>query len=254
MKGVVVAFSGGVDSSLLLFTAVEALGERTLAVIGHSPIHPLREHTEALNFADHVGARYRVVETDELTDHEFRVNPPNRCYICKKAIMGAMKTIAVEEGFDYVVEGSNVDDLGDYRPGMDALRELGIRSPLVEAGLTKQEIREISRERSLPTWDRPSMACLASRIPYGEKITKERLSRIEQAEEAILRLGIRQLRVRDVGDTARIEVEPHDIIRLADPSMRGRVVATLKELGYRYVCLDLDGYRTGSMNETLAPD
>ena len=251
LDGVAVAFSGGVDSTFLLYAAKEALGDRVVAAIGKSPIHARWEHEEAVAFAEHLGVRVRVLETEEMQNAEFLQNPENRCYICKKAIMGTLLKVAKQEGFNHVVEGSNKDDLGDFRPGMDALRELGIDSPLLEVGLGKQEIRGLSKMLELPTWNRPSMACLASRIPYGSPITTSKLDRIEKTERAIAKLGFSQLRVRDHGDIARIEVEPKDIPKIATDSLRLSIIEAGRSAGYIYVCLDLQGYRTGALNEVL---
>ncbi|MHC5081590.1 MAG: ATP-dependent sacrificial sulfur transferase LarE [Planctomycetota bacterium] len=251
MEGVVVAFSGGVDSSLLLLAAKAALKDRVLAVTAHSATFPARERKDCLEFVERLGARHRIIETKELDDPAFRGNPPDRCYFCKKTLFGELKALAAVEKLPWVVEGSNMDDRKDYRPGRRAAGELQIRSPLAEAGLTKEEIRVLARARGLTVWDKPALACLASRIPYGEPITKERLNRIDRAEEAIQALGIKQVRVRDHGNVARIEVLGSDLAWFADETTRIRVVQALKEAGYRYVALDLEGYRTGAMNEML---
>lgn len=254
MESAAVAFSGGVDSTFLLAAAKEALGDRSLAVIGRSPTFPKREYDSAIELAKLLEARFEVIDTDEISNPEFITNPPHRCYVCKNTLFTAVKAIAADRGIKHVIEGTNADDVGDYRPGMIAAGELGVRAPLMELGFTKEEIRLLSRQKGLPTWNKPSFACLSSRIPYGEAITLDKLRRIERAEDSIGRLGIGQLRVRDHGDVARIEVGPEDIPRLAEPGMRELLVEIVKESGYKYVCLDLEGYRTGAMNEALRRD
>ena len=251
MGGVAVAFSSGVDSTFLLKVAHEELGERVVAVTARSHSFPKREQDEATAFCEREGIRHVVVDSEELAIPGFQQNPPNRCYLCKKELFTKILEIAKSEGLSAVVEGSNVDDLGDYRPGLQAIRELGIRSPLREAGLTKDDIRTLSREMGLPTWNKPSFACLASRFPYGECITAAGLARVEKAEQWLLDagLGLKQLRVRSHGDLARIEVPPADIPRLA--ACAAEIAAAFKDLGFAYVTLDLQGYRTVSLNETL---
>lgn len=249
--GAVVAYSGGVDSTLLLRVAVEVLGERALAVTARSETYPAHEVEEAVARAREMGARLREIHTEELEQEEFAANPPERCYYCKRELFGKLVEIAKEEGLAVVVDGANVDDTSDFRPGARAGAELGVRSPLREAGLTKAEIRELSREYGLPTWDKPSFACLASRFPYGDRITREELAKVAAAEEVLRGLGLRQFRVRNHGTVARIEVEAEDLPRLVAPERRARIARKLHELGYTYVTLDLDGYRTGSMNEGI---
>ncbi len=251
MKGVAVAFSGGVDSTFLLAASVKALGKSALGVIGRSPTYPVREYEAAVELAEKIGARCQIIDTDEMANPEFRTNPPHRCFICKTTLLTMVERVATKEGIEFVLEGSNADDVGDFRPGLAAVKKLGVRSPLRELGFTKDEIRALSREMGLPTWDKPAMACLSSRIPYGEEISTDRLSRIERAENVIRDMGIRLFRVRDHGNLARIEVDGEDIPRLAEPELRARLVESLKESGYKYVCLDLQGYRTGAMNEVL---
>ena len=250
--GVLVAYSGGVDSTLLLRAAVEALGDRALAVTVASQIHPPDEAKEAAAFAQQIGARHQVLNVDALANEKFVNNPPDRCFHCKRELFRKLVQIAKAAGLAVVAEGSNVDDLRDYRPGMRALRELGIRSPLREAELTKQEIRDISKELGLPTWDRPSMACLASRVPYNEELTEERLARVAAAEGVMRGLGLRQVRVRDYGQTARIEVELDALRDIVGEKNRTRIVEELHKLGYVYVTLDLEGFRSGSMNVGIA--
>ena len=252
--GLVVGFSGGVDSTLVLRAAKEVLGEKALAVTVSSPIHPQFELEEARGLAQLIGAPHRVVELDPLADEKIRHNPEDRCYHCKRAVFAALQEIARQEGLPVVVDGSNVDDEGDYRPGMKALAELGVRSPLREVGLGKEEIRELSREIGLPTWEKPALACLATRIPYGEELTHTRLRRVEAAEDFLRAEGLRQVRVRDHREVARIETTADEFEVLMAEDMRARVVAELQRLGYVYVTLDLGGYRTGSMNVGLKED
>ena len=249
LESVVVAFSGGVDSTLLLKMCCDVLGRRVVAVTVDSPIHPAHELGDAVKMAELLQVKHLVIQSQELENPRFKANSPDRCYHCKKGLFRALKEIAAAQGVSNVVEGSNVDDLGDYRPGIRAADELGIRHPLREAGLTKSEIRALSKEMGLPIWNKPSLACLASRIPYGTPITLETLASIDAAETFIRSLGIAQVRVRHYGHTARIEVEPGDIENLAGEATRQRIVDHLKGLGYLYVALDLAGYRTGSLNE-----
>lgn len=249
---VVVGFSGGVDSTMLLRVAIETLGtDAVLAVIGDSESYPSREFAEAKRLAETMGARFQVVQSEELNDPRYAANPSNRCYFCKSDLFGRLTAIAQAEGFAVVLDGNNADDLGDWRPGQQAGRELGVRSPLMEVGMTKAEVREVSKAFGLPTWNKPSFACLSSRIPYGTPITKDSLSTIEQAEDFLRDLGFPQVRVRHHTDLARIEVPAGDIPRLLDPDLRAQITARLRELGYKYVTVDLLGYRTGSMNEVL---
>jgi len=250
---VVVAFSGGVDSSLLLKVALDTLGpERVLAVIAQSESYPARELAEALLLAGDLGTTPRVIASAEFSDPRYRANPANRCYYCKSELFGRLAAIAREEGYAAVLEGNNADDAGDYRPGRQAAQELGVRSPLLEVGLGKAEVRALARALGLPNWDKPAAACLASRIPYGTPLTPETLSRVDAAEQALLDLGFRQVRVRHHGDLARIEVAPAEVDRLLAADVRREVTARLRRLGYRYVSADLQGYRTGSANEALS--
>jgi len=249
-----VAFSGGVDSTLLLSVAREMLGDDVVAVTVVSPFMPGHEKGEASEIARLLGARHEIVEVDESDIEGFADNPPDRCYICKRFLFSQVVGIAKDKGISCVMDASNADDTGDYRPGLRALRELGIRSPLMEAGLTKDEIRRLSKRRGLPGWDKPAMACLATRIPYGERITKDNLRRVDEAEQYLRSLGYINCRVRSHGDLARIEVAPERIEKLLRPGQRGQVTEHLKDLGFRYVTVDLRGYRTGSMNEAIRGD
>jgi len=251
IRSAAVAFSSGVDSTFLLRVAHEELGDRVVAVTARSHTFPKRELDEASAFCRAEGVRHEVIDSEELDIPGFAENPPDRCYHCKRELFSRLLAFARENGLAAVLEGSNIDDDGDYRPGRRAIRELGIVSPLHEVGLTKAEIRELSREMGLPTSDKPSFACLASRFPYGERITAAGLARVEKAEQWLLDagFGLRQLRVRSHGDMARIEVPPDDIPRLA--ARAAEIAAAFKDLGFAYVTLDLLGYRTGSMNETL---
>jgi uncharacterized protein len=248
---VLVAYSGGVDSTLLLKIAREVLGERTVAVTVASPLYPARETQQARELAARLGARHLVIEHDPLANSTFIENPPQRCYWCKKELFQRLAELAREQGCGCVVDGANHDDLRDFRPGAQAARECGVRSPLQEAGLTKEEIRAFSRALDLPTWDKPSLACIASRFPYGMRITREALEQVAAAEELLRDSGFGQLRVRHHGTTARIEVPQAVMARLLDEQLRSRVISGLKRLGYTYVTLDLEGYRSGSMNEVL---
>lgn len=248
---VLVAFSGGVDSSLLLKVAIDTLGERVAAFTEASPLHQSWELAEARELAQQLGVRHIVIETDELANPEFAANPANRCYLCKQEIYGGAIRIAGELGLAVIADGSNLDDLQDYRPGRKALEELNIKSPLLEAGLSKDEIRTASRDLGLPTWNRQPLACLASRFPYGTTITTGRLRQVEACETFLRSEGFAIFRVRYHDDTARIEVGSADIARLAASPQRERVVAHFKAAGFTYVAVDLEGFRSGSMNELL---
>ncbi|MFC1572254.1 ATP-dependent sacrificial sulfur transferase LarE [Candidatus Eisenbacteria bacterium] len=248
---VLVAYSGGVDSAFLLAIAGQTLGDRAVAATALSLTYSEEEYRRARKITQSWGIRHLTLTTNELADPRYNSNPPQRCYYCKQELFTKLLQLARQEGIDTVVEGSNLDDCSDYRPGRKAAEELGIRSPLIEAGLTKDEIRILSREVNLPTWNIPANACLASRVPYGEKITAEKLRRIEQAESLLHELGFSQVRVRVHGNLARIETDSASVANLSSPEIREPVVAKLRALGFDYVALDLEGYRTGRLNETL---
>ncbi len=248
---VAIAFSSGVDSTFLLKVAHDTLGDNAIAITMKSASVPVRELEESAAFCKKEGIRQIIAEADQMAIEGFADNPPDRCYICKKALFSKMLSVASDNGFEHVAEGSNMDDLGDYRPGLKALSELDILSPLREAGLTKSDIRMLSRELDLPTWDKPSFACLATRFVYGDRITEEKLHMIDKAEQKLLDLGFTQFRVRIHGDIARIEIKPEEFGKLIGADIRSEVNGYLQELGFRYVTMDLGGYVTGSMNKML---
>jgi pyridinium-3,5-biscarboxylic acid mononucleotide sulfurtransferase len=253
LGSVAVAYSGGSDSTLLLACCLQALGtQQVLAITADSPTLPRSELAEARALAQELGARHLVVTTEELHDVRFAANPPDRCYYCKRELFAQMRQAADQRGYQHLAYGATADDMGDHRPGMRAAREAGAVAPLLEAGLSKQEVRELSREMGLRTWDKPAMACLSSRFPYGTALTTEGLTRVEQAEDYLRReLGFRQVRVRDQDAVARIEVEPADLLRLVQDPLRNQVIARIKALGYTYVTLNLEGFRSGSLNDVL---
>ncbi len=248
---VAVAFSSGVDSTFLLYAAKDALGDRAIAITASSCSFPLRELNEAKEYCEKMNVRHFIIESEELKIDGFSHNPKNRCYLCKHELFEKMISKAKELGINEIAEGSNLDDNGDYRPGLQAVAELGVRSPLREIGFTKKEIRDLSEYLNIPTWDKQSFACLSSRFPYGDEITEEKLRMVDKAEQLLLDMGFRQLRVRIHRDVARIEVSPDEIERIMDEDIRLLVYKKFKEFGFMYVSLDLLGYRTGSMNEVL---
>jgi uncharacterized protein len=247
---VMVAFSGGVDSTFVLKRAYDVLGDNVLAVTAASETFPTREFNAAVKLAGEIGAPFHATEVKEFDNADFVANNPDRCYHCKTGLYSHMHRLAKELGYDYILDGSNVDDLGDYRPGLKAKNEQGVRSVLQEAGLTKEEIRLLSRELGLPTWNKPSFACLSSRIPYGTKIEKYKIDQLDEAEAFLAGLGFYQIRVRHHDKIARIEVMPQEIAKVIEH--REEIYAKLTSLGFTYVTLDLQGYRTGSMNEVLS--
>lgn len=252
MDSVLVAFSGGVDSTLLLKVAIDTLGqERVVAFTEDSPLHQAWEMVEAKSLAAQLKVRHIIVTADELAISEFVANPPNRCYLCKRVLYGDCQSRAAELGLQQVIDGSTADDLHDYRPGRQALSELGIRSPLCEAGLGKEEIRAASRALGLPTWNKQALACLASRFPYGVEITRERLRQVEACETYLRDLGLSTFRVRYHHEVARIEVAESDLPRMVDPEVRSSLVDFFRQAGFTYVTLDLQGFRSGSMNAML---
>ena len=255
MESVAIGYSGGVDSTLLLRIAVDVLGSRAVAMIGQSETYPTKEFEEAVALAEGMGARFIVVRTEETDQLKFSENPPDRCYYCKTELFGKLQELAAREGIPWIADGTITDDLGDFRPGMKARSEQKVRSPLLEAGLSKAEVREISRHLDLPTWDKPAFACLSSRFPYGVGITRENLTRVDAAETFLRERGFRLFRVRfHDTSTARIEVGPLELARLVAEPLRQEIVQHFKKLGFIYITIDLQGYRTGSMNELLTAE
>jgi pyridinium-3,5-biscarboxylic acid mononucleotide sulfurtransferase len=250
LRSVIVAYSGGVDSAYLAYIASRTLGDRAVAVTADSPSYPERHRQLAIRIARDFGLRHEIIHTHELDVPEYRANPANRCYYCKRELYSHLSRLASERDA-VVVDGNNADDRGDYRPGRQAAREFGVRSPLDEVELTKAEIRELSKRAGLPTWDEPASACLSSRIPYTNEVTDEKLRTIERAEEALRDLGFRVFRVRHHDTVARIEIARDEMARALEPEISAAIARALKAAGYRYVSLDLEGYRTGSLNEGL---
>ena len=262
LGSVVIAFSSGVDSTFLLKTAHDILGEKAIAVTARSCSFPVRELNEAKAFCEAEGIKHIIVESEELSIDGFRQNPKNRCYLCKRELFTKILDIAKEHGISYVAEGSNMDDNGDYRPGLIAVAELDVKSPLREAQLTKDEIRQLSKEMNLPTWEKQSFACLSSRFVYGETINEEKLSMVDKAEQRLLDLGFHQIRVRihessygnNKGYIARIEIDRSEFEKIIQPEISEQLDEYLHELGFLYVTLDLNGYQMGSMNKTISEE
>jgi len=254
MESVLVAYSGGVDSSLVLRVAKDVLGDKVFGITATSSVYPAEEIEQAEAFAQNLGVRHKIIETQELSNPKFVNNPQNRCYWCKRELFAELISIARKNDLNYVLDGTNLDDMDDFRPGMKAAHEFGIRSPLKEAAFTKEDIRSLSKRLGLPTWDKPSFACLASRFPYGVMITQENLLKVDKAERFLRELGLTQVRVRHHNTIARIEVPKEDIPKLFEETARSRLLSYLKKLGYSYVAVDIEGYRTGSMNEVLTGD
>jgi uncharacterized protein len=248
LNSAVLAYSGGVDSTLLL-KAIKLSGIRALAVTGASESMPQEDLKDSIKMAEELGIPHRIIRTSELQNENYAANPPDRCRYCKEDLFSLIRDLAVKEGYEHILDGSNIDDISDWRPGLKAAKELGVRSPLAEVGLGKELIREISRELGLATWDKPSSPCLASRIPYGMPVTEEKLKRIQEAESFLKGLGLRECRVRDHGEVARIEVRAEDHEKILKYSKN--IVAALKSFGYKFVSLDLEGFKSGSLNRLL---
>ncbi len=246
-----VAFSGGVDSTLVLAVAKKVLGDKVLAVTAESDSVPERELQTAQHLAETLGVKHRIIHTEEMSSPDYLKNPANRCYYCKSELYGKLSKVAAEHKLASILNGINLDDLGDHRPGITAANEAGIISPLAELGFNKQDVRDLAREMDLPNWEKPALACLSSRIPYGQPVTTEKLSMIEQAEGALLAEGFRQVRVRHHGDMARIELPQEDIPGLLKNGLTEKINLRLREIGFQYVTVDLEGYRSGSLNDVL---
>ena len=251
LESVIVAFSGGVDSTFLAKAAKDALGDRALLVTADSETYPASELEEARRLAERLGMRHVVIETRELDNPEYAKNAPNRCFFCKEELFARLRPVALREGLAHLIYGANMDDLGDHRPGMEAARRMGVRAPLIDAEFWKAEIRELSREFELPTWEKPSFACLSSRFQYGDAITAEKLRQVDAAEAFLRSLGFRQFRVRHHDRLARLEISREEIGRLWENGIQEAIVNRIRELGYLYVTVDLQGFRSGSANDAL---
>jgi uncharacterized protein len=251
LPGLIVAYSGGVDSSYLAYAATRVLGNRALCITANSPSYPERHRTLAIRIATEFGLHHEIITTNETTRPDYRANPANRCYFCKHELYTHLVAIGRERGLPLIADGSNADDRGDYRPGRQAAREFGVRSPLDDVGLTKEEIRELSRQAGLPTWDEPASACLSSRIPYFSEVTEEKLRMIERAENVLRDLGFRVCRVRHHDSLARLEIGRDEMARALEPEMAEAIDRELRAIGYQHVTLDLRGYRLGSLNDAL---
>jgi uncharacterized protein len=251
MESVLIAYSGGVDSTFLLKVALDVLGDKVLAVTSDSPTITRKELSYARNTAKELGANHIVLKTDEMDCKDFIKNNSQRCFWCKSELFTKLNDLAKKHGYNYVVDGSNYSDTSDFRPGLKAARKLGVRSPLIEACVTKEDIRNLLKTWGLPIWNKPATACLSSRVPYGQSISVSLLNRIEKSEDILHESGFKQVRVRDHNDIARIEISAEDFSKLLDPNVKDHISRSLKELGYKYIAVDLDGYRTGSLNEAL---
>ena len=252
MRSAIIAFSGGVDSAYLAYIAARELGNKALAVTGESPSYPDFQRQDALAVVQQFAIPHETIITEEIHDPNYQANPTNRCYFCKHELFDKLTVLAQQRGFAFVCDGNNADDVGDYRPGRQAAAELQVRSPLIEANLTKADIRVLARAAGLPIWDRPASACLSSRIPYGLPVTIQKLSDIERGEAALRKLGFQQMRVRHHNDIARIEIAPDELPRALDVTMAQEIVAAFKRIGFKYIALDLEGYRQGALNEVVS--